>query len=136
MTIQQEMPPTISGQLQDLMLRWQEVRQQGGCPAADELCASHPELLEELRRQVRAIESMEAILGMAPGQDEAARPRVGSEWPDGERAVPCRPCNPDASAVEQVAIPGYEILGVLDHGGMGVVYKARQSRSSASWPSR
>src|SRR5215210_5922203 len=32
----------------------------------------------------------------------------------------------DADDVRPPAIPGYEIVGVLGHGGMGVVYLARQ----------
>ncbi len=86
----------------DLLLRWQDAREQGRNLTAEELCVDHPELVAELARRIEMLESMETRLGGPPTES----------------------CEP-ATLEEKPEIPGYELLGVLDHGGMGVVYKAR-----------
>jgi serine/threonine protein kinase len=114
MKTEQNSHSSVARQLSDLLLRWQELRQLGQTPAIDELCARCPELVDELSRQIRAIESMEAILGLDGLQNPANK--TGPEAAAGDLA----------NAADFPTIPGYEFLGVLDQGGMGIVYKARQ----------
>src|SRR5215831_3503428 len=98
---------SISAQLSNLLLRWQELRQQGQNPAAEELCASRPHLLEELQRQIEALQSMEAILGLGADGESS-----GTMEATGGRPVDAPPAAPSSTGTlwtdsERFAIPGY-----------------------------
>jgi len=78
----------------------------------EEVCAEHPELLWEVREQWRRCRNLNAELeaifpsshGLSPGELRAPLPS-SDEFPH---------------------LPGYEVKSILGHGGMGVVYKAKQ----------
>jgi serine/threonine-protein kinase len=96
--------PATDDRLTDLLLQWDELRQQGRPPTADELCPDDPALREQLRDRIRQRERIEAMLQPSTVADSGASPAP--------------PAVPD--------VPGYEVLEVIGHGGMGVVYRARQ----------
>ncbi len=105
------MPMNDEPLINELLLRWETARQQGRVVSAAELCAECPHHREELAARIHAITHMEHVLGVI--HSDPNRTMAAAESDDGE-------------AESYPQIPGYDITRIIDQGGMGVVFEARQ----------
>jgi serine/threonine-protein kinase len=90
----------------------EELLDSGATP--EEVCRECPELLPAVREGQRRLAAVQSQVGMLFPPSDAS---PGSDSAQPHQLTPDMP-----------RIPGYEVQGVLGHGGVGIVYKARHLR--------
>jgi serine/threonine-protein kinase len=98
-----------------LVLRYEELRAQGKPISSAELCRDCPELLDELRRQLRVLDAMDALLGPEGAADTVVREDAG-------------PAAAAAPAEAVAAAARYRVLRLHATGGLGEVLVAHDEQ--------
>jgi serine/threonine-protein kinase len=101
----------VEPKIDDLLSRWEELVEEGKSPTAAELCRDTPILQPRLENRIQALEAMNRFLGKTDAT---------IAWNNEPTPLP--------TALRIPMLPGYEMLGELRRGGMGIVYEARHLR--------
>src|SRR6266851_4397811 len=102
--------------LEELLLRYDELRQQGQAISPEELCGEHTELLEEVRREIQELEALNRLLGAAASETD---PHATEPGP----ATPSTAFAPQTNSVSTGS--RYRVLRLHARGGLGEVHLAR-----------
>ncbi len=105
-------------QFQEVLASYLQAVEARQAPAREELLARHPELADELASFFDNRDHFDRLAGPHRRADAAALPTPPT--------LACDDTVPAAPDYSGRVVGDYEVLGEVAHGGMGVVFKARQ----------
>src|SRR6516164_564936 len=103
----------IENQLLDLLERWDEARRAGSEITPEALCVGCPELVDELRRRIVALESFSTFMAASGSGETTSRVGTSSEGDHEDGHTP--------SPVLEPAVTSYRDLQFHARGGLGEV---------------